>query len=504
MKDNHDYNFTSGSTISFWIDNVKPRQYEQLSDDLEVDDVIVGGGIFGITTAYMLSKEGRRVALIEARNIIGGETGRTTAHITYQLDDRYQNLIKQWGEEKTGLLLQSHVQAVNIIEEIVTSEGIECDFERVRGNLFLYEEEDEKLIEKEKEAYEKLGKYDSEILERNKLINKKTLVTPEHAQFHPIKYLNALLKIIEDNGGRIFSNSKVTEVSNRGIKTEKHFVKAKNVVVCTNTPINTRTAIHTKQAAYRTYVVAGRVPRQEHELYWSIGKDAAPAGHSYYYIRRYGIDEKTDMLIVGGEDHKTGQQEEDSMKKIEEFSKKVGMKNVEYRWSGQVFEPADNLAFIGRSPGEENVYIQTGATGTGMTYSIVASTLIRDMIMGRTNPWQELYDPERKAIRAPISYIKENVNVAKQYVQLLTIDDELKKLGNEEGTVISREKKKIAAYKDNQGVIHTMSAICTHLGCAVNWNKTEKSFDCPCHGSRFTPRGEVISGPATEPLGKAE
>jgi Rieske Fe-S protein len=330
---------------------------------------------------------------------------------------------------------------------------------------------------------------------------------PRQGQLHPGKYLAGLARALERRGGRIFCGTHAAAVEGgtaaRVTTTAGHTVSAAAVVVATNTPVNDVVTIHTKQAPYSTYVVAARVPRGtvEKALYWDT---ADP----YHYVRLHddGVDE---LLIVGGEDHKSGQAHDGEKRfaRLEQWMRErfPTARAVTLRWSGQVMEPMDGVAFIGRNPGDaSNVYIATGDSGMGMTHGTIAGMLLTDLIVGRPAPWAALYDPARKMLRAPIEYAKENLNVAAQY-----FDDYLGRgdihsadeLAPGHGAVLRRGLAKVAAYRDDDGTLHEYSAACPHLGCIVQFDDVEKTWDCPCHGSRFDRFGRVIVGPANRDLG---
>jgi Rieske Fe-S protein len=270
-------------------------------------------------------------------------------------------------------------------------------------------------------------------------------------------------------------------------------------VIATNSPTNDVVAIHTKQAPYRTYALAAPIPKDSISLalYWDTEDP-------YHYVRLQPAADH-DLLIIGGEDHKTGQGDPNvSFAKLEKWARErfVMIRETEFRWSGQVLEPVDCVAFIGRNPGDDHVYVATGDSGMGMTHGTIAGILLTDLIQGRRNPWAELYDPTRKTVGAVPEFIKENVNVAAQYGDwvkpgnVATSDD----IRAGEGALIRSGAKKIAVYRDPERGLHACSAVCTHLGCLVSWNSVEKSWDCPCHGSRFDPLGRVLNGPAVRDL----
>jgi nitrite reductase/ring-hydroxylating ferredoxin subunit len=295
-------------------------------------------------------------------------------------------------------------------------------------------------------------------------------------------------------------------------------VTAESIVVATNVPFNNRVAIHTKQAPYTTYVVGLEVPSGlvVPALYWDTrqsSEEESSGAAPYHYVRLVDGDPAapSDLLIVGGEDHKSGQahDEEQRFASLEAWARErwPGAGAVKHRWSGQVMEPQDGMAFIGRNPlDKDNVYVATGDSGNGMTHGTIAGILISDLILGHPNDWEKLYDPGRVRAHSVSDFIRENANVVAQYGKgYLGPSQQESDIAPGEGAIVRHGAKRIAAYRemksgDSPGELHEMSAVCPHLGCVVSWNKTEKTWDCPCHGSRFAATGEVINGPANRAL----
>jgi glycine/D-amino acid oxidase-like deaminating enzyme/nitrite reductase/ring-hydroxylating ferredoxin subunit len=507
---------TSGKNISYWIDSTEPILYEKLNQNITADVAVIGGGISGITIAYLLSRENIKVVVIEDGLIGSGETGRTTAHLVNALDDRYYELENIFGEEKTFLAAESHTAAINYIESIVKQENINCNFERVDGYLFLHSSDKNENLDKELKAASKAGLNISSVSEIPglKLIDGPALKFANQAQFHPLKYLNGLCNKIILNGGKIFTQTHAEEILNKMIKTsDGHSVNAENIVVATNTPISNRFVIHTKQFPYRTYVLAFKIPRSAlpKALWWDTGdQNSVWHTHPYHYVRVSDYDDNFDLLISGGEDHKTGQADEENIPEEERYNKLYDWTkkhfpiagDVLYNWSGQVMEPMDSLAYIGKNPGDDNTYIATGDSGNGMTHGTLAGMIISDLILSRINKYSELYDPSRKTIKTLNIFLEEQLNVAKQYLNLFIPGDvqNLDELLAGEGAIIKDSLKKFAVFRDENGKYHLFSAVCPHLKCIVEWNKDEKTFDCPCHGSRFNCYGTVINGPANKDL----
>jgi glycine/D-amino acid oxidase-like deaminating enzyme/nitrite reductase/ring-hydroxylating ferredoxin subunit len=502
----------SQASTSIWMATTNTPSQSRLKESIRTDVCIIGAGIAGLTTAYLLGLEGRSVVVLDDGAVGGGMTGRTTAHLTNAYDDRYVEIEKLHGGEASRLTAESHTAAINHVSEIVTQERIACDFEWLDGFLFAQTPDDRQLLEDELAAAHRAGLVGVEKVARAPIDSFDTGVAlrfPRQAQFHPLKYLDGLARAIMRDGGRIFSSTHATKIEGgepARIETSHGPVVSSDVViVATNTPVNDRVAIHTKQAPYVTYVIGVRVPKASvtRALYWDTGDP-------YHYVRLQS-EQTYDVLIVGGEDHKTGQANDgfERYGRLEQWTRErfPQMLEVQFRWSGQVMEPVDGLAFIGRNPlDEDNVYIATGDSGQGMTHGTIAGMLLTDLIQGRKNKWEELYDPSRMRIKALPEYASENINVAGQYADYVTAGDveSESELKPGEGAVMREGVSKIAIHRDETGQVHKLSAVCPHLGCVVAWNSTERTWDCPCHGSRFSAEGRVYQGPANVDLSPTE
>lgn len=499
----------SPQTRSPWMAFPAPV-YPPLAADARVEVCVVGAGIAGMTTAYLLTKKGRKVMVIDDGPVGGGMTSRTTAHLMTAIDDRYHKLERLHGEEDARLAATSHRAAVEAIEAIVAHEGIECDFARVDGYLFNPPDGDPEELVREHGASLRAGIDDLAWMERapiDAFDTGRCLRYPRQGQFHPLKYLAGLARAIEAGGGIIHCGVHAERIEDgepaRVVTADGHRIECDDVVVATNTPVNDRVAIHTKQAPYLTYVVALRVPRGSVEaaLYW----DTLDA---YHYVRLDKPD--GEMLIVGGEDHKTGQGA-DSEKRwatIELWTRErfPMAREVLHRWMGQVMETVDFLGFAGRNPGDRHVYIATGDSGMGMTHGTIAGIVITDLIHGAEVPWARLYSPSRVTMKAAGEWTRENANVATQYADWVKPGevDGVEQIPADSGAVVRRGVHKVAVYRDAAGAVHEMSARCTHLGCVVAWNASDKTWDCKCHGSRFDAVGRVFNGPANVDLAPVE
>ena len=503
----------------------------RLERDTTSDVCIVGAGVAGILIAERLSSMGLSVVVLEAGEICSGETGRTTAHVSNALDDRYYRLAKLHGARGAALCAASHTAAIDRIEALATSLGLvdECRWRRLDGYLMVNDKrrgQAQDLIQQEFHAAREAGVEVEAVSsmpapwpsDRGPMLRFK-----DQGQFHPLRFLGGVVRHLREGKNVKFHTHtravKMTGGSNASVETEAGpVVKCSHLVVATNTPVNDWVTMHTKQMGFQTYVMAfrvqGRIPPL---LFWDgLWEDDV----SYRYVRLYegGASDGSDLLIVGGEDHKTGQGPEGLMGEepfrcLEEWTRTMfpfvgGAGSVERRWSGEVMEPADGVAFIGRNPmDKDNVYIVTGDSGNGITHGAIASILIPDLIEGKDNPWATLYDPRRKSgLHAPGEYLRDNLNTLAQYGDWLRggdVKDE-SEIAPGEGAILRRGLKHLAVYKDDAGNCTRLSATCPHLGGIVRWNAQEKTWDCPCHSSRFDRHGHIMHGPANSDLKPAD
>lgn len=479
-----------------------------------VDVIVVGAGMAGLSTAYCLCREGRRVAVLDSAGLAVRQTACTTAHLANALDDRYAELEKVHGVDACRLAAESHTAAIRFIEETVKRERIDCEFRRVDGFLVAAREDDFALLDRELEAARRAG-LDVEEVDHPpiaQLDSGPALLFPDQAQFHPIHYLRGVARAITQAGGLLVTKAHVRTVRSDGKTVEVEVeggptLRAEAVVVATNTPVIDRIAIHTKQAAYLTYAMALAIPRGTFHpaLLWDTEDP-------YHYVRMTeGANPAEELLIVGGEDHKVGQahDQQDRFDRLERWARSRFPMCGQLRnaWSGQVLETIDGLAFLGRNPGDaSNVYIATGDSGMGMTHGTIAGMLLTDLIQGRENPWAELYNPSRKPLGALRTFLSENLNTAAQYASWLTPGEtkSIEEIENGCGAVVRVGLRKKAVYRDEKGDYHVCSAVCPHLGGIVTWNPVEQTWDCPAHGSRFSPKGQVINGPANSDLAPAD
>lgn len=499
----------SGTSRSVWMETAERPDYAPLDHNGEIDVIVVGAGIAGLTTAYLLGRGGRSTIVLDAGPVASGESERTTAHLANAMDDRFTELERLHGLHGMQFAAESHGAAIDQIAAIVRDEQIECGFERLDGYLFAPPGGLRDALEDELAAAHRAGLTEAALVRRAPLRGFNTgpaLRFPDQAQFHPLRYLAGLARAIVRDGGMIHAHSQVVEIEGghrARVRTAAGYALfGKAVVIATNSPINDRVVLHTKQMPYRTYVIGARVPRGEvpRALYWDT---ADP----YHYVRLADDGNGGEILVIGGEDHRTGQDDDPAARysRLERWAReRFPIEDVTYRWSGQVMEPVDGLGFIGRNPGgQDNVYVATGDSGQGMTHGTLAGIILTDLIAGRPNRWAELYDPARKSgARDPIEFVRDGANIARQYARWLTAGDveDAAQIPAGCGAILRRGGGKIAAYRDEAGELHECSAVCPHLGGIVSWNDAEKSWDCPVHGSRFDALGKVVNGPAKSDL----
>ncbi|HUG41193.1 MAG TPA: FAD-dependent oxidoreductase [Longimicrobiales bacterium] len=497
----------TGKTVSYWMGTSQALERPPLSGDARADVCVIGAGIAGLSTAYELARAGRDVVVLEAKHPGAGETGRTTAHLANAMDDRFVELERVHGEAGARIAAESHGAAIDRIEAVAAEEGIACEFRRVDGWLFLAAGAEETLLDRELEAARRAGLE----VERHgeaplPFATGPALRFAGQGEVHPLRYLHGLVAAIERLGGRIHGQTHALDVDEnddgcRIMLRGGGEVACSHAVLATNSPAR-HYLTTAKMLPYRTFAIAARAPGGvPRGLYWDTGDP-------YHYIRLAGPSEAP-VLIVGGADHQTGTSDDGDarLRGLEEWTRErfPGVGEVTERWSGQVLEPADFMAFIGRAPGSERVALCTGDSGQGITHGVIAGMLLRDLIVGRKNPWADLYAPSRVRARAAREYVHEGVSVGRHYLDWL-LPGEVEReedVTPGHGAVLRSGLKPVAVYRDPDGTLHRRTAVCTHMGCVVHWNSTEGSWDCPCHGSRFDPEGGVLNGPATRGLDPA-
>jgi len=496
--------------VPVWIDTAPIQKFPKLERNISVDVVVVGAGVTGITAAYLLKKAGSTVALIDRERVASIDTGHTTAHLTYVTDVQLQELAHNFGNDHAQAAWDAGAAAIDEIERIVLEEQSDCEFTRVPAYVHVpvdgSSKKEASSLKKEADLAAKLG-FDAAYLTSAPYLNLPAVRFANQAKFHPRKYLRSLVAKIPGGGSHVFEKSAASEfdLKKGRVKVNRNWISFDRVVMATNNPLvglaSTvgATLLQTKLSLYTSYALGARLPSDTipEALFWDT-RDP----YDYLRIdRHHGFD----YIVYGGEDHKTGQKKKTQKAHVRLWQrlKKIAPEaHVDHRWSGQVISTADGLPYIGENA--ERQFIATGYCGNGITFGTIAAMMARDWATGTRNPWTDLFAVDRKKIKgAAWNYLREN----KDYPSYMIKDrlaraeaNSVRELKPGEGMIVGRRGKKVAAFRDANGNIHRLSPVCTHLGCLVRWNPSESTWDCPCHGSRFKPTGEVIAGPAEEPL----
>ncbi len=491
-------------TQSIWKSTASKRNFPRLNEHINTEIAIVGGGITGITTAYLLAKSGKKVVLLEAGTISGGTTGDSTGNLYAMVDKRLHHIQSKWNEDTASKVAQSRGQAVNMVEELVNKYQIDCSFKRVPWYLFSETEKKDETIEKEVKtaAHYRLPVEEVQNLPIPVKVSKAIKVEGQ-AQFNPAAFVRGLAEKIDSANCRIFENSEVHHIEKEEdlvLSTDSGTVTAKKVILATHTPKGIY-GLQTALYPYREYAIAAKLNSGDFPdgIYWDTEADFHTS------MRTYSKGEDNYVLVLGGH-HKVGQEDDYSrfFRKLEQNTRKhFDVASIDYEWSAQHYKPADGLPYIGESS-DDNIFVATGFSTDGLTYGVLSAMILNDQLNDRENEWSDLYKASRfTPVKSAKNFIKENLNVAKQYIKDLPGKAEagsFDEIAAGQGKVVEVENEKWAVFKDEKGQVHCQSAVCTHMDCIVDWNDAEKSWDCPCHGSRFKATGEVIEGPAFLPL----
>jgi glycine/D-amino acid oxidase-like deaminating enzyme/nitrite reductase/ring-hydroxylating ferredoxin subunit len=500
------------NTESYWIASAALPNFPRPTGDVTVDAVVIGGGITGVTSAYLLKKAGLKVALLDRGRFAQGDTGHTTAHLTSVTDLRLQDIARTFGDDAARAVWDAGGAAIDQIVTAIREEDIECDFRWVPGYLHAPLGETEgrfvKELKEEAEVADRLG-ISATYADRIPAFDVPGVKFPHQAIFHPRKYLTALLRSIEGDGCHVFESASADQITEKPlvVRSGSARLKCRYLVIATHNPMmgNTSavaaTLFQTKLALYTSYAMGAELPvgRIPEASFWDTSDP-------YYYLRVERRGDR-DYVIFGGEDHKTGQVEDTAevyrrlREKLLSFAPDAV---IDHQWSGQVIETNDGLPFIGETA--ENQFAATGFAGNGMSFGTLSAMMAVDAVTRRKNPWSGLFDIHRKKLLGGTwTYLAENKDYPYYLIRnwLAQGDsDSLDTLNPGEGRILKLKGKKVAAYRDEAGRVSLCSPICTHLKCIVGWNNAERTWDCPCHGSRFKPAGEVLSGPAEEPLSR--
>jgi glycine/D-amino acid oxidase-like deaminating enzyme/nitrite reductase/ring-hydroxylating ferredoxin subunit len=502
-------------TGSYWIENTPAPRFSALKEDIAVDVLVVGAGITGITAAYLLKRAGCSVALVDKERCLAGDTSYTTAHLTCVTDVPLSDLVSSFGRDHAQAVWDAQLAALDTIDRIVWREQIKCGFDWVPAFLFnpsadMVEGTEQPALDlaREAELARDLG-FDASHVDRVPLFDRPGVRFENQAKFHPRRYLAALLRLVASGKGcRIFEHTNVVEIEGTPITAttdEGCRIHCEHAFIATHVPLQGKaglvpaTVLQSKLAPYSSYVVGGWVKRGTvpEALYWDT---ASP----YNYLR---LDRRHDhdFVIFGGDDHKTGQVDDTTacFDRVEARLKRLLPDvSITHRWSGQVIETNDDLPYIGETA--ERQFVATGFSGNGMTFGTLSAMMFADRVAGRANPWAELFDPGRTKVKSGMwDYIKENADYPYYLIRdrfAGTSGRPLRSMPRGTGDVIEMNGQPAAVYRGLDGQLHVRSAVCTHMGCYVHFNPAERTWDCPCHGSRFKVNGEVMAGPAEAPL----
>jgi glycine/D-amino acid oxidase-like deaminating enzyme/nitrite reductase/ring-hydroxylating ferredoxin subunit len=490
---------------SLWLDTTEDAGFPRLDRPLTVDVAVLGGGIVGISTALLLKRAGMTVAVVEAERVGTGVTGHTTAKLSSLHGLAYHRISSTFGDDGARAHGEANQAGIEQIAQWVEDEAIECDFRRRPNYTYAASRDGLRDIEREVEAAQRAGLPASYTEETDLPFPVAGAVRFEQqAEFHPRRFVLALAALIPGDGSHVFEHTRATGVSDGApcrVETTEAPLTAGNVVVATHFPILDRGLYFARIHPERSYALGVRV------------REAPPRGmylsadQPTRSIRSHPVADG-EMLIVGGEGHKTGQGGDtaERYRTLERFAREHwDVESVEYQWASQDNVSVDRMPYIGRlAPLSSRLYTATGFNKWGLAQGVAAGMILEDLILGRGNPWAAIYDPGRmKPIASAKDFVKENANVAGRF-----LGDRVTKRGGRdaadlqpgEGDIARLDGEKVAAFRDEDGALHAVSPVCTHLGCQVNWNSGDRSWDCPCHGSRFTPDGEILHGPAVRPL----
>lgn len=493
---------------SLWEGTAEEVTLPKLTQDVEVDVAIVGGGITGITAAQLLAETGKRVAVLEAHRVGGGTTGHSTGNLHAAVDQHLQKVRKTWGDDVLRAVCRSRQSMIDHIERTVARHSIACGFVRRPHYIFPAEQSEMSTMEKEHEAAV-AGGLSASIVDSvpMPMAIGRGLRIDNQAQFQPVSYARLLAKAIESDRCRIYEQTKAEEIDAKEnlIATAGGRVRASKVILATHTPKGFH-LVQTELGPYREYGIAVTLDADvdAEGIFWTIEQ---PMHHSIRSFTANG----TKYLLVIGEKHKVGQHDnaEDYYAKLEQYARRhFDVASVAFTWSGQHYHPADEIPFIGQSGTNDDLYIATGFSTSGLLYGPLAASIITDDILGRDNEWAGVYRANRfTPVKSAKDFARENADVAAQYVKDFLRRADVAAAGDVppgEGRIISIDGKKVALHRSVTDEWTALSPLCTHLGCIVHWNTFEKSWDCPCHGSRFAPDGEVIEGPAITALKRKE
>lgn len=482
---------------SYFKEQAPETNYPRLQGTVETDIAIIGGGITGLTAAYLLQRAGRSTVVVEADRIGGGATGSSSCHLTTSIDLSFAQAVDRYGEERATMIADSRRAAIDLIASLAGEMLTDCHFRRLDGYYYAEEAQHVDHVEDEFKRSQQAGLSVSLTQEVPlPFAVHNAVIFHQQARFNSQAYLHGLAQLYEQVGGRIFEQSRISEVEQeeRLISSAGGQIRYQQLIMATHLPLLID-VLQTLNYPYRSYIVTARVANPPADaLYWDQ--------HDPYFYTRL-VEE--DKILVGGADHKTGEQEagHDYFQDIKDYIRaRYEVISFDEEWSAQFYEPADGLPYIGESPFKD-IYVATGYSGDGLVYGTLAGMLLSDQLGGRENAWADLYDARRfRPLKSGKNFVQENLDVAGHLIGDRFREDQGGLPARGEGKIMSVDGEKLAVATDDDGQTHYLSPVCPHLGCYVAWNTMEKTWDCPCHGSRFEADGQVICGPALNSLAK--
>ncbi|WP_084543453.1 FAD-dependent oxidoreductase [Gracilibacillus kekensis] len=490
---------------TIWQDTYNLTPFSALNKSLSTEITIVGGGMTGILTAYLLSERGVKVILIERDRLALSTTGHTTAKVTAQHGLIYHELIEHMGLENAQHYYQSQLDAITLIQKLIEENEIHCNFEEQQAILYTNDDKNKKKLLQEAEAYQKL-KISGQLKDNIPfpIPVKQALVMNKQAQFHPLAFLEVIIKKLMRNGVEIYENTTAVDIDVQEqtiVRTAREYnIISEKVIVATQFPFYEGQAFYsTRMYPSRSYCLGFT---SEDNYPGGMYLDIDQPKHSLRYVKH----NEENIWLLGGESHKTGQynkENHDPYSDLEKYAYKyLPVKEWKYQWSAQDFTTLDKVPYIGiLNKKHPNIFVATGYRKWGMTNSAVAAQTLTDLVTNKDNPYQELYKPQRFHADPDLKkFVSNNTNVAKEFIKGKVMKKPTEQIERKQATKTKIDGQTVGLYKDNNNQIYAVDTTCTHLGCECNWNQVELSWDCPCHGSRFSFDGKVIEGPATKDL----